>query len=253
MSLIKSEKEIELMRESCRIVSASLKHIKDYIKEGITTLEIDEEIERYIRSENAKPAFKGYGESRRKKGFPASACISINEEVVHGIPSKRKLVTGDIVSVDVGAVKNGYYGDSAFTFAVGEISLKKKKLLEVTQKSLYKGIEKAVAGNTLNDVAIAIQTYVEGAGFSVVRELVGHGIGKKLHEEPAVPNYYSMSNSFRLKAGMTIAIEPMVNYGTHKVVTLDDYWTIVTEDNEPSAHFEHTILVNDGAAEILTK
>jgi len=252
MSLIKSEKEIELMRVSCGIVSAALKYINDFIKEGITTAELDNEIESFIVGKNAIPAFKGYGASGKRKGFPSSACISINEEVVHGIPSNRKLKDGDIVSVDIGVLKNGFYGDSAYTFGVGEISAKSKNLLKVTEKSLYKGIEKAVSGNTINDIAVAVQTYVEGSGYGVVRDLVGHGIGKRLHEEPAVPNFYSTANNFLLKSGMTIAIEPMVNYGDYRVETLKDGWTIVTKDREPSAHFEHTVLVKEGAAEILT-
>ncbi|MCI0472323.1 MAG: type I methionyl aminopeptidase [Ignavibacteria bacterium] len=252
MSLIKSEKEIELMRESCGIVAAALKHIKEFVKEGVTTSELDNEIESFIVSKNAIPAFKGYGASGKRKGFPSSACISVNEEVVHGLPSDRKLKDGDIVSVDVGVLKNGYYGDSAYTFGVGNISSKMDNLLKVTEKSLYKGIEKAVSGNTINDIAVAVQTYVEGSGYSVVRDLVGHGIGKKLHEEPAVPNFYSTANNFILKKGMTIAIEPMVNYGEYMVETLKDGWTIVTKDREPSAHFEHTVLIKEGAAEILT-
>jgi methionyl aminopeptidase len=252
MSLIKSEKEIEYMRESNRIVAESLRHIKSFVQVGLTTKELDEEIEKFILSENGKPAFKGYGGTRKRKGFPASACISINEEVVHGIPSGRKLETGDIVSIDVGVLKNGYYGDSAYTFAVGEISSKKKNLLKITEESLYKGIAKATAGNSINDIAVAIQTYVEGSGYGVVRDLVGHGIGKDLHEEPAVPNFYSTASNFKLRAGMTIAIEPMVNYGTFGVKTLSDGWTIVTRDGEPSAHFEHTILITEREAEILT-
>jgi methionyl aminopeptidase len=252
MSLIKSEKEIELMRESNRIVAESLRHIKDFIAVGVTTKELDDEIEKFILSNDGKPAFKGYGSTRKRNGFPASACISINEEVVHGIPSERKLETGDIVSIDVGVLKNGYYGDSAYTFAVGEISSKKKNLLKITEESLYKGIAKATAGNNINDIAVAIQTYVEGSGYGIVRDLVGHGIGNNLHEEPAVPNFYSTASNFKLRVGMTIAIEPMVNYGTYGVKTLKDGWTIVTRDGEPSAHFEHTILITEREAEILT-
>jgi len=252
MPLIKSEKEIDLMRESNRIVAEALKYIESFVKAGITTKELDEEIENYILRNTGKPAFKGYGGTRKRKGFPASACISINEEVVHGIPSDRKLITGDIVSIDTGVLKDGYYGDSAYTFAVGEISTKKRNLLKITEESLYKGISKATAGNSINDIAVAIQTYVEGSGYGVVRELVGHGIGKNLHEEPAVPNFYCAGSNFKLRAGMTIAIEPMVNYGTFGVKTLSDGWTIVTRDGEPSAHFEHTILITDSEAEILT-
>ncbi|MFA5012667.1 MAG: type I methionyl aminopeptidase [Ignavibacteria bacterium] len=253
MSLIKSEKEIELMRESNMIVAETLRYIRSFIKEGITTQELDREIEFFILSKNSIPAFKGYGSTRRRKGFPASACISVNEEVVHGIPSQRKLKSGDIVSVDIGVLKNGYYGDSAYTFPVGEVSKKKQKLMKVTEESLYKGISKAIAGNVINDISVAVQAHVEGSGYSVVRDLVGHGIGKSLHEEPAVPNFYSPASNIKLKAGMTIAIEPMVNYGDYTVKTLSDGWTIVTQDGEPSAHYEHTILINDGVPEVLTK
>lgn len=253
MSLIKSEKEIELMRESNMIVAETLRYIKSFIKEGITTFELDREIEFYILSKDSIPAFKGYGGTRRRKGFPASACISVNEEVVHGIPSQRKLKSGDIVSVDIGVLKNGYYGDSAYTFPVGEVSIKNKKLMKVTEESLYKGISKAIAGNIINDISVAVQTHVEGSGYSVVRDLVGHGIGKSLHEEPAVPNFYNPSGNSKLRAGMTIAIEPMVNYGSYSVKTLSDGWTIVTQDGEPSAHYEHTILITEGEPEVLTK
>lgn len=253
MSLIKSEKEIVLMRESNMIVAETLRYIKSFIKEGITTFELDREIEFYILSKDSIPAFKGYGGTRRRKGFPASACISVNEEVVHGIPSQRKLKSGDIVSVDIGVLKNGYYGDSAYTFPVGEVSIKNKKLMKVTEESLYKGISKAIAGNVINDISVAVQTHVEGPGYSVVRDLVGHGIGKSLHEEPAVPNFYNPSGNSKLRAGMTIAIEPMVNYGSYSVKTLSDGWTIVTQDGEPSAHYEHTILITEGEPEVLTK
>lgn len=250
MSLIKSQNEIELIRESCKIVSEVFEHIKEHIKEGITTGEIDSIIERYILSRDAYPAFKGYKVSKRI--FPSSSCISVNEEVVHGIPGKRVLKNGDIVSVDVGVKKNGYYGDGAYTFAVGEISPKKAKLLKVTQESLSKGIAMAVDGNEVNDISVAIQNFVEGSGYGVVRELVGHGIGKNLHEDPAIPNFYSSGKSQRLFSGMVLAIEPMVNYGTYKVYQKNDGWTISTKDEEPSAHFEHTVLVSKGKAEILT-
>lgn len=250
MSLIKSEREIKLIRESCNIVSDVLKHVRQFIKEGITTGEIDRIIEEFILSRDAYPAFKGYKVDR--KSFPSSSCISVNDEVVHGLPGKRVLENGDIVSVDVGVRKNGYYGDGAYTFGVGEISPKKAKLLKVTEESLYKGIAMAVEGNEVNDISVAIQNYVEGSGYGIVRELVGHGIGKNLHEEPAIPNFYSSGNSQRLFAGMALAIEPMVNYGTYKVYQKNDGWTIATKDEEPSAHFEHTVLVRKGKAEILT-
>jgi methionyl aminopeptidase len=250
MSLVKSEKEIELIRKSCRIVADVLKYIKPFIKEGIKTKDLDKLVEDFIVSQNAYPAFKGYKVKNRR--FPGSICISINEEVVHGLPGDRILQIGDIVSLDVGVKKDGYFGDSAFTFKVGEVSEKKMKLMQVTYDSLYKGIEQAVAGNEINDISCAIQNYVEGSGFGVVRELIGHGIGKNLHEEPAVPNYYNPDNKQKLYKGMVLAIEPMVNYGTYEVTVKNDEWTIITKDNEPSAHFEHSVLITDGEPEILT-
>ncbi len=251
MSLIKTAKEIELIRESCKIVAEVFEHIKDNIKEGVTTGELDKLVEDYIISRGAIPAFKGY--KVRKLIFPSSSCISVNEEVVHGIPGKRVLIDGDIVSIDVGVKKDGYYGDGAFTFSVGKISAKKSKLLKITEESLYKGIEMAVEGNEICDISSAIQNYVEGSGYGVVRELVGHGIGKNLHEEPSVPNFYSPACRQKLYDGMVLAIEPMVNYGTFMVNTKNDGWTVATRDLEPSAHFEHTVVVHKGKAEILTK
>ncbi len=250
MGMIKNEKEIDLIRKSCQLTGEVLKFIKDKIKPGITTKEIDSLVEEFIISKGGYPAFKGYKVGRLR--FPGSACISVNDEVVHGLPGERKLVNGDIVSVDVGVKMNGYHGDSAFTFEVGEISPKKKKLLKITEESLYKGIEQCREGNTINDISCAIQNHVEGAGFGIVRELVGHGIGKELHEEPSVPNFYSPGNNVKLRSGMVIAIEPMVNYGTYEVYTLKDGWTIVSGDNEPSAHFEHTVLITKNKPEILT-
>ncbi|MDZ4713394.1 MAG: type I methionyl aminopeptidase [bacterium] len=251
MSLIKSKREIDLIRESCKIVSDTIEYIRPFVKEGITTGEIDKFIEEFIISKNAYPAFKGY--KVKKKAFPSSSCISVNEEVVHGLPGKRVLKDGDIVSIDVGVKKDDYYGDGAYTFSVGEISPKKAKLLKITEESLYKGIEMAIAGNEVNDISVAIQNYVEGSGYGVVRELVGHGIGKNLHEDPSVPNFYSPASNQKLYEGMVLAIEPMVNYGTYKVYVENDGWTITTKDQEPSAHFEHTVLINKGKAEILTK
>lgn len=250
MSLVKTDKEVQLIEESCKIVSGVLKYIKQFVKEGVSTGELDKLVEEFILAKDAYPAFKGY--KVRNKKFPSSACISVNEEVVHGIPGNRILKQGDIVSIDVGVKKNGYYGDSAYTFAVGEISPKKQKLLKVTEEALYKGIENALEGNEVNDISCAVQNYVEGSGFTVVRELVGHGIGKNLHEEPAIPNYYSPASRQRLKKGMVIAIEPMVNYGTAKIYERNDGWTVVTYDNEPSAHFEHTVLITGGKPKILT-
>jgi len=251
MSLVKTDREIELIRASCRIVANVLTYIKDFVKEGVTTLELDGLIEDFIVAKGAYPAFKGYGNGKNK--YPASSCISINEEVVHGIPCSRKLIKGDIVSIDVGVLKDGYYGDAAYTFEVDEISAKKKRLLQITKESLYKGIDKARDGNLLNDIASAIQNFVEGSGYGVVRDLCGHGIGSNLHEEPAVLNYYNPKNRFKLVKGMTIAIEPMINYGTYAIKTLKDGWTTVTKDNEPSAHFEHSILITDDEPEVLTK
>jgi methionyl aminopeptidase len=251
LALIKTEKEIELMRASCKEVANVLTYIRDFIKVGVTTFEIDKLVEEFILKNGGYPAFKGYGSAKNK--FPASSCISINEEVVHGIPSERKLLNGDIVTIDVGVLKDGYYGDAACTFEVGEISAKKKRLLQVTRESLHRGISQAIDGNELNDIASAIQDYVEGSGYGVVRDLCGHGIGSHLHEEPAVLNYYNPKNRFKLVKGMTIAIEPMINYGTYAIKTLKDGWTTITKDKEPSAHFEHTILITDGEPEILTK
>lgn len=248
--LIKTAEEIDLIRESCKIVSEVIDYIGKFVKEGISTKELDLLIEEYIISKEAYPAFKGY--KVKKKAFPSSSCISVNEEVVHGLPGKRKLKSGDIISIDVGVKKNGYYGDGAYTFAVGEISPKTAKLLKVTEESLYKGIEQAIDGNEVNDISCAIQNYVEGSGYGIVRELVGHGIGRNLHEDPAIPNFYSSGSSQKLYEGMVIAIEPMVNYGTFKVYEKSDGWTIVTKDHEPSAHFEHTVLVRKKKPEILT-
>jgi methionyl aminopeptidase len=252
MGLIKNRSEIELMRESCSIVAQVLKHITGFIEPGVTTEKLDKVIEDFIISKGGIPAFKGYGGSRKVKPYPASACISVNEEVVHGIPGEKVLIEGDIVSIDVGVKKNGYFGDSAKTYKVGKVSQKKETLMKVTEESLFLGIGQAVDGNELNDIASAIQSHCEGHGFGVVRALVGHGIGKNLHEEPAVPNYFVPNNRFRLRQGMVIAIEPMINYGTYEVKTLKDGWTIVTADGEPSAHFEHTILITDTKPEILT-
>lgn len=248
--MIKSASEINFIRESCFIVGKVLKYIEKFITPGITTGELDKLIEDLILSNEAFPAFKGY--KVKGNSFPSSSCISINEEVVHGIPGERCLINGDIVSIDIGVKKNNYYGDGAKTFAVGEINDKKRKLLKVAEESLYIGLKNARNGSYINDVSLAIQEHVESAGFSVVRDLVGHGIGKSLHEEPPIPNYYYSGNKFKFKTGMTVAIEPMVNYGTYKIKILNDKWTYVTVDGQPSAHFEHSILITDGSPEILT-
>ncbi len=235
------------MLEAGRVVALTLQELERAIVPGVTTFDLDALAEDFIRRRGAKPAFKGL------YGFPASICTSVNEQVVHGIPGTRRLKAGDIISIDVGAEVNGYYGDAAATFPVGEIDAEAARLLEVTRESLHKGIEKAVAGNRLSDISHAVQTYVEKHGFSVVRDFVGHGIGSKMHEEPQIPNFGPPGRGPRLEEGMTLAIEPMVNEGTYEVRILKDNWTVVTMDGKRSAHFEHTVAVGDGAAEILTR
>ncbi|HEX9656426.1 MAG TPA: type I methionyl aminopeptidase [Bacteroidota bacterium] len=249
---IKTEREIGLMRESGKLVAEVLTLVGSRIQPGITTGELDQIAEEYIRSNGGEPAFKGYG-SDKNNLFPATLCISVDDEVVHGVPNGRILREGQIVSIDVGVLKDGYFGDSARTFAVGKIPEEKERLLRVTEESLYKAIEKAKAGNKLHDLSAAVQEHVESAGFSIVRDLVGHGIGKDLHEEPAVPNFGVRGTGLILKEGMTLAIEPMVNAGTYDVVVASDGWTVRTSDGKPSAHFEHTIAVRNGEAEILTR
>ena len=251
MVRIKTKKEIDLIRESGRIVGEVLKLVGAHVKPGVSTLELDRLAEDYIRSCDAEPAFKGYG-SNKDNRFPATLCTSIDNEVVHGIPSQRCLQEGEILSVDVGVLKNGFYGDGAMSFHVGHVSSEKERLLKVTEESLYKGIEQATVGNTVNDIGYAVQQYVEAHGFSVVRDLVGHGVGVKLHEEPSVPNFGEPGTGMKLKEGMTIAIEPMVNSGTWRVKILKDGWTVVTDDGKPSAHFEHTVAIVNGKPEILT-
>jgi len=246
MIYIKTKEEIEKIRDSCRIAYRTVMMLGKYIKPGIKTSELNSIAEDFILKNGARPAFKGY------KGYPATICTSINEEVVHGIPGDRKLKEGDIISVDIGTCRNGYYGDVAFTFPVGEVDDEKKRLMDVTRESLYKGIEKAAPGNRLSDISHAIQSYVEANGFSVVRSLVGHGIGRNLHESPEVPNYGAPGMGPELKPGMCLAIEPMVNAGMYEVYTLDDGWTVVTLDGRPSAHFEHTVAITENGPVILT-
>ncbi len=243
---IRSKREIDLLRASARIVAEALKMIESRVTPGVSTEDLDKEIEDFIRSKNARPAFKGFN------GFPASSCISIDDQVVHGIPGKRILKEGEIISIDIGVELNGYYGDAAKTFPVGQIDEEKKRLLKITEESLYIGIEAAIEGNRLSDIGHAIQAHVEKAGYSVVRDLVGHGIGTEMWEEPQIPNYGVPNQGPRLKSGMVFAIEPMVNVGTYDVQTEADNWTIVTQDGKPSAHFEHDIVINDGKAEILS-
>jgi len=248
---IKTKKEIDLIRESCKIVAETLQLLKINVKPGITTYELDKIAEDYILSNNAKAAFKGYSQGGSFR-FPGSICTSIDDAVVHGIPGQRVLNNSEIISLDVGVVKNGYYGDAAITVPVGNISSEKQKLLDVTEKALYIGIEEAKENNRLYDISGTIQEYVEGNGFSVVRELCGHGVGKYLHEDPSVPNFGKKGTGVKLRNGMTLAIEPMVNLGKSKVHTGDDGWTVLTADGSPSAHFEHTILISNGKPEILT-
>jgi len=252
MVSIKTKREIELIRESSRIVAEVLKLVGAQIKPGVTTLSLDRLAEDYIRSFGGVPAFKGYG-TQKDNLFPATLCTSIDSEVVHGIPGKRVLKEGEVISIDVGVKKDGYFGDGAWTFPVGDVSPEKQRLLTVTRESLCKGVEKAVAGNRVHDISFAVQAHVEANGFSVVRELVGHGVGRELHEPPNVPNYGRPGTGPELKNGMTLAIEPMVNYGDYQVTMEPDGWTVVTRDGEPSAHFEHTIAIVDGKAEILTQ
>jgi len=247
MIIIKSKREIEVIRENGRILAQTLKLLEGNIKEGMKVKRLDSLAEEFIKKNRATPAFKGY------RGFPANICISINEEVVHGIPDDRRLVCGDIVSVDVGVYKNSYFADGAFTFEVEEVSPEAQRLIDVTRNSLYKGIEFCREGKNLSDMSFAIQTYVEASGFSVVRELVGHGIGRDMHEEPQVPNFGQPGQGPMLKEGMVLAIEPMVNVGTYEIETLDDGWTVVTKDRSLSAHFEHTVAVTKNGPEILTQ
>ncbi len=251
MILIKTKKEIDLIRESSKIVAEALQLMRSNIKPGITTLELDEIAEDYIRSNNAIPAFKGYSQGGAS-GFPGSVCISVDDAVVHGIPGSNVLREGEIVSLDVGVLKNNYYGDAALSVAVGEVSAEKSKLLEVTEKSLYEGISNAKEGNRVHDISASVQEMVENNKFSVVRDLCGHGVGKYLHEEPSIPNFGRRGTGAKLRNGMTLAIEPMVNAGGYKVVTDSDGWTILTADGLPSAHFEHTILITSNSPEILT-
>ena len=252
MIYIKTKKEIDFIRESCNIVAETLQLLKGHVKPGISTLELDKIAEDYILSNNAIAAFKGYSQAG-SFDFPGSICASIDDEVVHGIPaSDRILKEGEIIALDVGVLKNGFFGDAALSVAVGNISEEKKKLMEVTEKSLYVGIEQARVDNRVHDISAAVQEYVEANGFSVVRDLCGHGVGKFLHEEPSVPNFGKKGTGAKLRKGMTIAIEPMVNMGSYNVKTNADGWTVLAVDGLPSAHFEHTILISNSKPEILT-
>jgi len=243
----KTKAEVEIMRISNLLVSKTLAEVAKIIRPGISTLELDRIAEEFILDNGATPSFKGY------QDFPYACCISVNDAVVHGFPTKELLKDGDVVSVDVGVFKNGFHGDSAYTFALGEIPQEIQQLLQVTKASLYKGIEKAVHGNRVGDIAYAIQFATEREhGYGVVRELVGHGIGRHLHEEPQVPNYGKRGTGAKLKEGMVIAIEPMINLGTKNVYHDKDGWTIRTEDGKPAAHYEHTVCVQRGKADILS-
>jgi len=253
MIVIKKEEEIEKMREAGRITALILREMAERIKPGVSAYEINEYAERRLEELKAVPAFKNYPHPSGGRKYPASVCISVNEEVVHGIPTKEKVFReGDIVSLDFGVLKNGYYGDSALTVGLEPLSHRARQLIKTTREALYQGIKKAVAGAKLGDISHAVQSYVERRGFSVVRDFVGHGVGRKLHEEPQVPNYRPYGKTPVLKAGMTLAIEPMVNAGVAKVRVLADGWTVITADRKRSAHYEHTVLVTDGDPEILT-
>jgi methionyl aminopeptidase len=250
MIYIKTPEEIEIMRQAARLVSRTLAMLAAEIREGIPTLLLDQMAEDFIRSNHAKPAFKGYGSGKNK--FPFTLCISINEEVVHGMPSQRVLKEGDIVSVDCGVVYMDYHGDHAYTFGIGEIGTDKEKLLKVTKECLYLGIGQMTAGNRIGDISHAIQQHAQKHGYGVVRELVGHGLGKYLHEDPQVPNYGKRGSGPKLVEGMVLAIEPMINMGTKDVVQKNDGWTVITADRKPSAHFEHDVALVNGKADILS-
>lgn len=248
MIVLRTAREIEMMRKACQISAEALQVAGESVKPGVTTYEIDQIAYRYIKKQGAEPNFLNYN------GFPATACISINDEVIHGIPSKKRVLKeGDIVSIDLGAKVNGYNGDNAATFAVGNISEEAKRLCDTTRESLYKAIEQAVAGNRIGDIGYAVQSYCEERGFSVVREYTGHGVGTHLHEDPSVPNYGTPGRGQRLLPGMIIAIEPMINQGSKAVKCLPDGWTVKTLDGKLSAHFEHTVAITKGEPIILTK
>lgn len=242
----RTESEIALLREAALLVGKTLGEVEKHIRPGVKTIELDRIAEEFIRDNRAVPAFKGYC------GFSGSLCISVNEQVVHGIPGNYELREGDVVSVDCGTILDGYVGDSAFTFMVGEVSEEVKMLLKRTKESLYKGIKAAVVGNRIGDIGYAVQSYVESFGYGVVRELVGHGVGRKMHEDPQVPNYGSRGTGTKLSKNMVIAIEPMITMGKKDVFQERDGWTIVTRDKKPAAHFEHDVVVREGKAEILS-
>jgi methionyl aminopeptidase len=246
MLYLKTDEEVGLLKESNMLVSRTLAEVAKYIKPGVTTLYLDSIAETFIRDHHAIPAFKGYG------GFPKTLCTSVNDEVVHGIPSDYRLKEGDIISVDCGVILNGWVGDSAFTFAVGEVKKEVKRLMDFTRASLEEGVKAAVAGNRVGDISSAVQEKAESGGYSVVRELVGHGLGKKMHESPEVPNYGKRGTGPKMEKGLVICIEPMINLGKKETFQMDDGWTIKTADGKPSAHFEYAVAVNKGKADVLT-
>lgn len=248
MVVLKTGRELKIMREACRISAEALKLAGSAVEPGVTTAELDKIAEKYILSQGAVPNFKNYN------GYPATACISINNEVIHGIPSKKRVIqAGDIVSIDLGAKFEGYHGDNAATFACGDVSAEAKRLMDTTRESLYEGIAAAVSGGRLGDIGAAVQQYVEKRGYSVVRQFVGHGIGTQLHEAPEVPNFGTHGRGIRLMPGMTLAIEPMVNMGVSEVKVMPDGWTVLTKDGSLSAHFEHTIVITPDGPQIMTK
>ena len=248
MIVLKTGRELKVMREACRISAEALKLAGNAVEPGVTTAELDKIAEKYILSQGATPNFKNYN------GYPATACISINNEVIHGIPSNKRVIkAGDIVSIDLGAKFEGYHGDNAATFACGDISEEAKRLMDTTRESLYEGIAAAVSGGRLGDIGAAIQQYVEKRGYSVVRQFVGHGIGTQLHEAPEVPNFGTHGRGIRLMPGMTLAIEPMINMGAYDVKVMPDGWTVLTKDGSLSAHFEHTIVITPDGPQIMTK
>jgi len=247
MVYTRSEREINMISKSCQIVADTVEMLSEYVIAGVSLIDLDNKAEEYIVSCGARPAFKGY------MGFPSTLCVSIDDAVVHGIPHDGYLREGQIVGIDCGAELNGYYGDHARTFAVGDITDEKNKLMQITKESLYKGIEQAKPGNFVGDIGHAVQSHAESYGYSVVRELVGHGIGEKLHEEPQVPNYGNPNQGYKLHAGMCIAIEPMINLGSKEVYTAKDGWTIFTMDGQVSAHFEHTIAIKEDGPHILSE
>ena len=254
MVTIKSKKEIELMREACKVVALTYKELEKHIKPGISTFELDQIAEKTMRDLGAIPAEKGYDPGIRGiPKFPASICVSINDEVIHGIPSSKRIIQdGDIVSIDLVSLKNGFHGDAARTYLVGNVSKDAKRLVEVTKQAFFEGIKYAKSGNRIGDVCHAIGEYVHSQGFSVVREFQGHGIGKEMHEDPGIPNYGKAGRGIRLEPGMTLAIEPMVIQGKPNILELEDGWTIITEDGSMAAHYENTILITEKEPEMLT-